>query len=297
MSSFATAPSRTPDQESLSGQPQTQSNPADAPSWEAKPHTETPQAQTPARATATSSQTLEEVQRVERLLAQLEARSMALVPYGYGNLREVPTPRRSNTALLAGVLVAAWLTMMILGVAYIRYVGHSPFSSERDSAANPPPVTIAPEPATQEPKSADSVDRLAQALVSSSERMNQLQAAVEKSNRDLQKIATKVNDEHAAVPSSAETTDGSTVTVPSLPKNWHKILDIKPTDSAVAHKGADGSVDYWIVTRGVDTPPSKVLPIGTTADGVVIHNLEDGKDYTITPTGEWRNGSLTPNGN
>ncbi len=146
MSSFATAPSRTPDEESLAGKPQTQSpvNPAAAPpSWETKPQTETQQAQAPAVA-ANSAQTLEEVQRVERLLAQLEARSMALVPYGYGNLREVPAPRRSNTPLLAGVLVAVWLTTMILGVAYIRYVGHSPFSTE---AAAPPTVTIAPEPA------------------------------------------------------------------------------------------------------------------------------------------------------
>ncbi len=91
MSSFATAPSRTPDQESLAGKPQTQPpvNPAAPPSWEAKPQTENPQAQAPAVA-ANSSQTLEEVQRVEKLLAQLEARSMALVPYGYGNLRDVP---------------------------------------------------------------------------------------------------------------------------------------------------------------------------------------------------------------
>ncbi len=120
--------------------------------------------------------------------------------------------------------------------------------------------------------------------------MNQLQAAVEKSNRDLQKIATKVNDDHGAEKSDAS----SSVAAASLPKNWHKVLDLKPTESAIAHKGADGTVDYWLVARGADTPPSKVLPIGTSADGVLIHNLEDGKDYTITPAGEWRSGSLTP---
>jgi hypothetical protein len=299
MSSFATAPSRTPDQESLAGKPQQTQlpvNPAPAPSWDAKPQTETPPAQAPVVAAGNGSQTIEEVQRVERLLAQLEARSMALVPYGYGNLREVPTPRRSNTPLLAGTLVAVWLTTMILGVAYIRYVGHSPFSTEREAAA--PTVTIAPDPAPVAQKNSDSVDRLAQALVSSSERMNQLQAAVEKSNRDLQKMATKVNADHPAASSTTDAPENtSPVTAGTLPKNWHKVLDVKPTESAVAHKGADGVVDYWIIPRGVDTPPSKVLPIGTSADGVIIHNLDDGKDYTITPTGDWRNSSLASNGN
>jgi len=26
----------------------------------------------------------------------------------------------------------------------------------------------------------------------------------------------------------------------------------------------------------------------------VIHNLEDGKDYTLTPSGDWRNGAIVP---
>lgn len=298
MSSFATAPSRTPHQESLAGAPRqtpAPDNPAAAPSWEAQPLTETPQAAQAPAVAPHSSQTTEEVQRVERLLAQLEARSMALVPYGYGNLREVPAPRKSNTPLLAGVLVAIWLTTMILAIAYIRYVGHSPFSSERDPVTVPT-VTVAPEPVQPAPRNTDSVDRLAQALVTSSERMNQLEAAVEKSNRDLQKVATKVNASAAANEQTVRA-DTSAATTASLPRNWHKVLDVRPTESAVAHKGADGAVDYWIVSHGADAPPSKVLPIGTSAEGVLIHNLDDGKDYTITPSGEWRSGSLNPTGN
>jgi len=298
MSSFATAPSRATDKEAQNGkQLHLLNTPDEAP--------ETKQAETAAAAPAihtstTTAQTLDEVNRVERLLSQLEARSLALVPYNYGNLREVPV-RKSNNALLAGVLVAIWLGSVVLAVAYLRYSNHAPALTDR--AALSTPLVIPSDADSQDQKVANSVDHLAKALVSSSERMNELQAAMDRSNRDLQRIATKVNSaDHAKLGSanpSAEaspTTTAVTVT-PPLPKNWHRVLELKPTDSAVPHKGADGNIDYWFVQRGTDASPSKVLPIGTSTDGVVIHNLEDGKDYTLTPTGEWRNGSLAPSGN
>jgi hypothetical protein len=89
---------------------------------------------------------------------------------------------------------------------------------------------------------------------------------------------------------------GSTAEL-TLPKSWHRVLDIKPTDSAVPHKGDDGTLDYWLVPRGAEKVQTKVLPIGTSPEGVVVHNLEDGKDYTLTPSGEWRNGAIAPAAN
>jgi hypothetical protein len=83
----------------------------------------------------------------------------------------------------------------------------------------------------------------------------------------------------------------------TLPKNWHRVIDLKPNDMAVPHRGADGAIDYWLVPRGTDKPQAKVLTIGTSVEGVVVHNLEDGKDYTLTPAGEWRSGSVAPPGN
>ncbi len=251
-----------------------------------------------AAAPALSTQNVEEVARVEALLTQLEARSRALVPYGYGTLRESTPPRRSNNGPLALVLIGIWLSSLVLIVAYMKYVAHSPIFSE--PAVAPPTIALAPDPEPQTTKVASSVNQLAQAVVTSSERLNQLQAAVERSNRDLQRIAGKVN----TAPAAPKVVDDSltTVTVPTaesaaLPKNWHRVLEVKPTESAVAHKGADGSIDYWLVQRGADPSPSKVLPIGTSPDGVVVHNLEDGKDYTLTPSGEWRSASLSGPGN
>jgi hypothetical protein len=243
-------------------------------------------------------QPLDDVTRVERLLSQLEARSVALVPYGYGSLRELPV-KKANTTLLAGILVAIWLSTVVLAIAYIRYNRPGPSA---DRAQSGTPLLIPSEADPQEQKVASSVDHLAKALVSSSQRMDELQAAMERNNRDLQRIATKVTDRpkpEIGTRKSEETDTGATAAPgeDAVPKNWHRILEIKPSDSAVAHKSDDGTIDYWLVPRGPDQVQTKVLPIGTSAEGVVVHNLEDGKDYTLTPSGEWRNGAIVPIGN
>ena len=242
-------------------------------------------------------QPMDDVTRVERLLSQLEARSMALVPYGYSAVREPPA-RKPNT-MMAAIVVAIWLSTIVLAVAYIRYNRPAPVS---DRAAIATPLLIPSEPDPQEQRVASSVDHLAKALVSSSERMNELQAAMERSNRDLQRIATKVSERpKPTVPmgksEGTEPTLASGLDPGALPKNWHRILEIKPSESAVAHKRDDGTVEYWLVPRGADQVQTKVLPIGTSPEGVVIHNLEDGKDYTLTPSGDWRSGAIVPQGN
>jgi hypothetical protein len=229
---------------------------------------------------------------MERILSQLEARSMALVPYGYGALREPPVTKANHT-LLAGVLVAIWLSTVVLAIVYIRYNRPGPVVDRPLSAT---PLVIGPENDPQELKVANSVDHLAKALVSSSARMNELQAAMERNNRDLQRIATKVGDHPKVATAATKAESPDSLPAPAaealVPKNWHKILDIKPTEAAVPHKSDDGTIDYWLVPRGPEQVQTKVLPIGSSAEGVVIHNLEDGKDYTLTPSGEWRNGAI-----
>jgi hypothetical protein len=254
----------------------------------------------PAESPAAKTVPLDDVTRVERLITQLEARSMALVPYNYANLRDAPAPK-ANRALLASSLVAIWLSTLVFAVAYMRFANQPPLMAER-APASPLIIPTAPDP--QEQKVASSVDHLAKALVSSSERLNQIEAAMERSNRDLQRMSTKVaNEKYRPVPSSPKPAAMEAAAAPSepaagnLPKNWHRVIDLKPNDMAVPHRTADGSIDYWLVPRGTDKPQAKVLTIGTSVEGVVVHNLEDGKDYTLTPSGEWRNGSVAPPGN
>jgi hypothetical protein len=200
---------------------------------------------------------------------------------------------------MAVLLVAIWLSTVVLAIVYIRYNRPDPLA---ERAGAPAPLVISGDADPQEQKVASSVDHLAKALVSSSARLNELQAAMERSNRDLQRIASKVGEhpKGAAIATKVERADFLPPPIAeeaSLPKNWHKILDIKPAESAVAHKSDDGTIDYWLVPRGAEQVQTKVLPIGTSAEGVVIHNLEDGKDYTLTPNGEWRNGAIVPAGN
>jgi hypothetical protein len=185
----------------------------------------------------------------------------------------------------------------VLAIAYIRYNRPGPLA---DHAQSGTALLIPSETDPQEQKVASSVDHLAKALVSSSQRMDELQAVMERNNRDLQRIATKVTDRpkpETATSKGAGTDTAATPGEDAVPKNWHRILEIKPTESAVAHKSDDGTIDYWLVPRGPELVQTKVLPIGTSAEGVVVHNLEDGKDYTLTPSGEWRNGAIVPIGN
>lgn len=286
---------------------------------------ETPATQETARAVIDRNNTvLEQVDRVEQLMTQLEAKSVALVPYGYWNEPQTQA-KRSNTWVIAAVLGFIWLSSLALAVAYFSY-RHSSQVAERELPSTP---TVISSPSDQQDrKTAESVDQLTEALVSSSNRLNRIEAILEKSNLDLQQLKTKVGSEGTntvtrqseAAPveiNNAATTSASTfgkanqnaaaalaaneatalalkpalnaLNAPAPPKATYQVLSVKPTDAAVPHKADDGTIDYWLVAHGAFKELAKVQPIAISADGVVIHNLEDGKNYTLTRQGEWRN--------
>ncbi len=232
----------------------------------------------------------DETNRVEQLLAQLEARSMALVPYVYKAPTEEPA-KKANVWPVAGGLLCLWLSTLLLGISYISFKRPAPVPVvERITTAAP--LVIPSVPDQQEQNVANSVDHLAKALAASSERLNQIEVELEKSNRDMRHLATKVNSgQTATIPASAEiaVSPAPSVTDSSLTKRPYPVMELKPTDAATPHRTADGSIDYWLVARSADKEPAKVLPVATSADGVVIYNLEDGKNYTLTPQGEWHN--------
>jgi hypothetical protein len=280
---------------------------------ETSPTKETVQPISPTTNVATSDQ----VNRVERLLTQLEAKSMAVVTYGYWNQPQVQA-KKSNTWLIAAALGCIWLSTLALAIAYFSYKNSSQVA-ERGLAATP--LSVPSLTATQAQKTAESMERLGQLLLTSSGRLNKVEAATEKSNHDLQQLKSKMNTERAkAVPTppKAEPTESGAnvatavanplgtpvansvatlvvnppIAAPSAgasPKNPNRVLSIKPTDAAIPHKAADGTIDYWLVARGAFKELAKVQPIAISADGIVVHNLEDGKNYTLTRQGEWRN--------
>lgn len=271
-----------------------------------------------------NSAAFNQVDRVEQLLAQLEAKSSALVPYGYWNRPQAPA-KTSNNWAIAAVLGCIWLSSLALAVGYFSD-RHSLQVAERD--VHTTPLVIAPPSDQQDQKTAESVSRLTKALVNSSDRLDRIEAVVQKSNLDLQQLKTKADSErtktitrqpnvvpvemnnaamasastlakanqNAVVPlvanqaaASAPKSSLDTSSVAAPPKQTYPVLSVKPTDAAIPHKAADGTIDYWLVARGVFKELYKVQPIAIAAEGVVIYSLEDGKNYLLTRQGEWRN--------
>jgi len=91
-------------------------------------------------------------------------------------------------------------------------------------------------------------------------------------------------------PSTAAVQPPVTASVPKGPviKNQYEVLKTRPTLAAKEHKDVFGNIDYWTVPRPGQQGTVNVVPIDLSADGVVVRNLEDGKNYTLTPQGEWR---------
>jgi hypothetical protein len=278
------------------------------------------------------------INRIEHLLEHLEANSTALVPYGYWNQLQ-PQAKKSNNWLIATMLGCIWLSTLALAIAYLSY-RHSSQIAGIGVVASPSAIPSSPDPLYQQ--NVGSVDHLVRALVNSSDRLNNIEAAQKMSNQHLQQLIRKMNTEEtrtvttpplrprtqtkadsAAVTRfddtairlrrsrtetkvSSETVTASSPAIPvetgvpdsespledpsmkTLPKAPYRVLSIKPTDGAISHKAADGTIDYWLVPRGVFKELSKVVPIDVAADGVVVHNLADGKNYTLTRQGEWR---------
>jgi hypothetical protein len=297
---------------------------------------------------------LSEVSRVEKLLSQLEARSMALVRYDSGNLRETPV-KNWHAGLITTALLVIWLGTLALAVGYFA---NQQLPQIAEGAAPDKPRTM-PWVNNEQQNVSRSTAYLVKALAASAARLGQINATIEKSNRDLQHLAAEVHNKGtgpistlptdnsvgldqivatparipaAAVPVSlrvvatslaglvaaptvaprVDSTPGgraatsgvsvgasaSATIVPapvgassaeeSPSRKQYRVLEIKPTHAALPHKAPDGTIDYWLVARGASQRPTKVQPIARSVDGVVIFNLEDGKNYIVTPLGEWR---------
>jgi hypothetical protein len=65
---------------------------------------------------------------------------------------------------------------------------------------------------------------------------------------------------------------------------------IPPIANASLHYNSDKEADYWLVQREV-RPNSdivvRVVPFATSRLGVMVHSLDDGRNYILTSTGGW----------
>jgi len=207
--------------------------------------------------------------RIEKVVGQLEARSLALVKYRHA---ERPQPRRQVFNTTGDIFfVALWLSSFTLAVVFILT---PPQSANQDGVASRRVISTVPNP--EEQKLPRPVDRLAKALPSSSHGLKRFKAAVanaESPNAGPQDAATASIIAPTEAPSPAPT----------------GVPQIQPSNLAVPHQAAGGTVDYWVMPRGpYDNSPTKVISVGKAPNGVVVLDLEDGKYYTVTPAAGWR---------
>ena len=75
---------------------------------------------------------------------------------------------------------------------------------------------------------------------------------------------------------------------PQHPHDHQFDTSIAMPAGALAHQ-SHGAVDYWMVPRMFISGERvvKVLPFGVNSIGVKVHNIEDGMDYILLPTGQW----------
>lgn len=232
---------------------------------------------------------------VDRLLAQLQSRSMALVPYAPPRLE----PTMSSRILVPAALITFFLTIVLSAALFVRL--KTPSGQVIDQAPVAGSRIIYSTAGSQGQKVGGSINEVDEASsISSSKRLDQLEAALERSNRDLQAIAAKVTTTRAVRPSAArvKTVPKGTLPVlaepPSAANEPTRVIDIKPTETAVAHHGGSGAIDYWVVPSGPEnnSSPSSVLPISKVANGLLVENLTDGKSYVLTSSGKWLSVSI-----
>ena len=69
----------------------------------------------------------------------------------------------------------------------------------------------------------------------------------------------------------------------------HFDLSIRRPPNSVVHHNSEGEPDYWLVlkiTQGAVRMES-VQPYSTNGLGVEVHDMENGKDYLVTDSGDW----------
>jgi hypothetical protein len=173
--------------------------------------------------------------RVEKILNQLEARSVALVKYS----RPRKGRRAPSKAILIGLLLAAWASSLVVAFAYIHVTAY-------------PQRTV----------------RSARRIIAAAK--SKTAGSVQQSAKKL-KAAAKLEHPMGLTASP----DAATVSTAS--------------DPAIPHRTPDGAVDYWLMPRRhSDSSPIKVSLVGKGKNGVVVQNLEDGRYYTVTASGDWR---------
>jgi len=226
--------------------------------------------------------------RVEKLVGQLEARSLALVKYRY-----VEPPQRtrppSNHIVIISALVAVWLSTLALAVAFVFLSDHVQQKASGQGSLSGKRIIS---PLRPEQKLTIPVGQLLKSLAPSLRGLKRLEAAGELSKhpKQIQGPTTPIPQPPTSSLIGSPDAATASITSPVEPSSSDPsvIRQIRPCDMAQPHQAVDGTVDYWVLPRGPDgNSATKVISVGKASNGVVVSDLEDGKYYTVTPAGAW----------
>jgi hypothetical protein len=237
---------------------------------------------------------------LQRLLAELEARAAARVPAPYVMER---APRSRRTTLIRTQFALLWALSIVLCVFVVKYLDHQETVQLSDPAQTRSITTLTATIGDQNKqfvRMIDSVESLASAVASSSLRTTAMQAVLKRLGRDMkQPDAQPVTEKPAPTskPSPAAVNAPPQREEPAeVPMGGHHhqpIEDVVAPRNVIVHHKENGVMDYWLVPRIVSGSRvmTKVFPIAQTNMGVFVHNIEDVKDYIVTPSGDWLSAS------
>lgn len=117
-----------------------------------------------------------------------------------------------------------------------------------------------------------------------SSRLTAVEAALYKSRE----VKSPVIDSTAVITTSQSALVGPTIS--SADSHSHQAdFSIPMPSGALAHQNSQGVLDYWLVQRILPTGDQflRVKPYSTSALGTMVHSVDDGVDYLLTPDGGW----------
>jgi hypothetical protein len=236
---------------------------------------------------------LKNVTRIELLLIQMEANSRALEPSTYDlQLPALFAAHPLTKALAVATIIALWLSTFVAITACVRLSNRNRQTVEQVPAAMPRVVLSVPD--TKVTNTVLPRDRLTRALTAPSQKLPRIKDAIHHATTEVLHFSskgsfTRISRLNSKVKSvEAKNMKTVTDTTAQRPKFWDPLLDRQPMKGAVAHIAKDGNIDYWVLPHGpFFTDPTKVLPIGRSPNGVYVRRLEDGRNYRVTPSGDW----------
>ncbi|HEY3938030.1 MAG TPA: hypothetical protein VGL97_11400 [Bryobacteraceae bacterium] len=245
---------------------------------------------------------------LQRLLAELEARAVtrASTPYFVD-----PAVTSRRTVLVRTLFGLLWASSLVLCVFVVKYLDRQPTIQLADPAQTRSITGLTNTIGDQNKqfvRMIDSVEGLANAVAASSLRTSAMQAVLRRLGHDAKPadtpparantpVAAKSSPVAASMPIEAAQTEQSTDVY--LGGHHHQpIEDVMAPRNVIVHHRENGVMDYWLVPRIVSGSRvmTKVFPIAQTNMGIFVHDLENVKDYIVTPTGDWLVASA-PSGN